>query len=65
MKVRLTESQYDKLLKVVNQNKKLIITESQYKRLILESANQFTGIEEGNGIKIIDEFILESDINTA
>lgn len=53
MKVRLTESQYDKLLKLVNPNKKLIITESQYKRLILESTDQFTGIEEGNYIKII------------
>ena len=53
MKVRLTESQYDKLLKLVNPNKKLIITESQYKRLILESTDQFTGIEEDNYIKII------------
>ena len=53
MKIRLTESQYDKLLKVVNQNKKLIITENQYKRLILESTDQFNGIEVGNGIKII------------
>jgi hypothetical protein len=53
MKIRLTESQYDKLLKVVNSNKKLIITETQYKRLLLEFAGQFTTIEEGNGIKII------------
>lgn len=53
MKVRLTESQYDSLLKAINPNKKLIITESQYKRLLLEFTGQFTGIEEGNGIKII------------
>jgi hypothetical protein len=53
MKVRLTESQYDKLLKVVNSNKKLIITESQYKRLILEFTDQFSGIEADNCIKII------------
>ena len=53
MKVRLTESQYDKLLKLVNPNKKLIITESQYKRLILESTDQFNGIEAENAIKII------------
>lgn len=53
MKIRLTESQYNNLLKTINTNKKLTITESQYKRLILESADQFTGIETGNGIKII------------
>ena len=53
MKVRLTESQYDKLLKVVNPNKKLIITETQYKRLILESTDQFTGIEKDSAIKMI------------
>ena len=53
MKVRLTESQYEKLLKLVNPNKKLVITESQYKRLLLEFTGQFTGIDEGDGIKII------------
>lgn len=53
MKVRLTESQYDKLLKVVNPNKKLIITETQYKMLILESTDQFTGIEKDSAIKMI------------
>lgn len=54
MKVRLTESQYDKLLKVVNPNKKLIITETQYKRLILEANSQvvFNKIQGGQAIKI-------------
>jgi hypothetical protein len=54
MKVRLTESQYDKLLKVVNPNKKLIITESQYRRLILEANSQvvFSKIKGGQAFKI-------------
>lgn len=54
MKVRLTESQYDSLLKVINPNKKLIITESQYKRLILEGSSQleFNQIKGGELIKI-------------
>lgn len=54
MKVRLTESQYNDLLKVINPNKKLIITESQYKRLILEGSSQleFNQIKGGELIKI-------------
>jgi hypothetical protein len=54
MKIRLTESQYDKLLKLVNQNKKLIITESQYNRLILEGNSQdvFSEIKPGQAFKI-------------
>jgi hypothetical protein len=54
MKIRLTESQYDKLLKLVNQNKKLIITESQYNRLILEGNSQveFNKIKDGQAFKI-------------
>ena len=54
MKVRLTESQYEKLKTLVNPNKKLIITESQYKRLILEANSQvvFNKIQGGQAIKI-------------
>ena len=54
MKVRLTESQYDKLLKVVNPSKKLIITETQYKRLILEANSQvvFSKIKGGQAFKV-------------
>lgn len=54
MKIRLTESQYDKLLKLVNPNKKLIITESQYNRLILEGNSQveFNKIKDGQAFKI-------------
>lgn len=54
MKIRLTESQYDKLLKLVNPSKKIIITESQYKRLILEGNSQveFNKIKDGQAFKI-------------
>jgi len=54
MKIRLTESQYDKLLKLVNPSKKLIITESQYNRLILEGNSQveFNKIKDGQAFKI-------------
>jgi hypothetical protein len=54
MKVRLTESQYNNLLRTINPNKKLTITESQYKRLILEANSQdvFAEIKPGQAFKI-------------
>lgn len=54
MRLILTESQYNKLLGTIITNKKLTITESQYKRLILEANSQdvFSEIKPGQAFKI-------------